>query len=168
MNIGIYGGSFDPPHLGHLNVVLHSLNNFNYDEIIVVPCFQQTGKNLTSFDQRYKMCKITFEILPKVTISCVEERLRGESITLRTIQEFKRSMQYRDANLFLIIGQDTADKISEWEGGIELLKLVKLRITSRTSISSTQIRELKRNKNKYRHLVTNETADYIRDYDLYA
>src|SRR5215204_5487635 len=121
MNIGIYGGSFDPPHLGHLNVVLNELNVGFLDKIVVVPCFQQTGKDLAHFYYRFTMCQRMFGDLPNVFVSKVEEILGGESITLRTIEHFKRSSEYEYANLYLIVGEDIANAIPNWKGGNELL-----------------------------------------------
>jgi nicotinate-nucleotide adenylyltransferase len=138
MKIGIYGGSFDPPHLGHLNVVLHALNSCDLDKVWVIPCFQQTGKNLTDFWDRYTMCRRMFDDLPNVHVLDVEERLGGESLTVRTIKYLKNR---QDDEMFLIVGQDTADRIPQWEGGAELMQLVKLRIAPRTNISSTEIRK---------------------------
>lgn len=160
MKIGIYGGSFDPPHLGHLNVVLHAVNSQDLDKVWVIPCFQQTGKNLTDFWHRYDMCRKMFNDLPNVHVLDVEERLGGESLTVRTVNHVKDG----DDEIFLIVGQDTADRIPQWEGGAELMQLVKLRIAPRTNISSTEIRN---NRTISEIKCTRKVSDYILENNLY-
>lgn len=165
MNIAMYGGSFDPPHLGHLNVVLHTLNTYpDIDYLFVVPCFQQTGKNLSDFNHRYEMSLRTFRDLPKVYVDDIERCLGGESLTLRTVRAFNVAY-YNVKNFYLIVGQDTADKIPEWEGGKELLYLVKLLVAPRTNISSTEIRNQAK-LGRIEH-VTRSVADSIYRHDLY-
>jgi nicotinate-nucleotide adenylyltransferase len=161
MKIGIYGGSFDPPHLGHLNVVLHALNSCDLDKVWVIPCFQQTGKNLTDFWDRYTMCRRMFDDLPNVHVLDVEERLGGESLTVRTIKYLKN---LQDDEMFLIVGQDTADRIPQWEGGAELMQLVKLRIAPRTNICSTEIRK---DRIKSYEKCSLSVCKYILDNELY-
>lgn len=132
-NIAIFGGSFDPPQLGHLMVVSHLLlNHPELDEIIVVPCFLQSGKNLTSFKYRFEMSCLAFSILNRVTVSNIEERLGGESITSRTIQALAAespSNQFR-----FIIGADLVDSIKSWEGAEIIERLAPPLVIGRAGI----------------------------------
>lgn len=167
MNIAIYGGSFDPPHLGHLNVVLHALNNYDFlDEIHIIPCFQQSGKNLTNYIPRQRMCEETFGNLPKIVISGIERILGGESITLRTVRNTKLNNSSVE-KIYLIVGSDTASKIHNWEGGKELIQEIDgLLIAPRTNISSTDVRRTYA-ESKDSLKVTNNTNEYIHRYRLY-
>jgi nicotinate-nucleotide adenylyltransferase len=174
MKIAIYGGSFDPPHIGHLNVVLHALNN--YDDIYrlyVIPCFKQTGKNLTDFSHRLNMCKETFGNLPRVIVTPVEANLGGESLTLNTVRYFYMVLQSTDdkhyhPEIVLICGSDTASKIPDWEGGKELMELVEIREAPRTNISSTEIRDsFKRDNPRGTNKITRSVCSYIKDNYLY-
>jgi nicotinate (nicotinamide) nucleotide adenylyltransferase len=149
MKIAMYGGSFDPPHLGHLNVVLNALNTYDdVEEIVVTPCYKQTGKELSDFAHRYNMCKLMFGNLPRVSVSCVEHDLGGESLTLRTVRFMKMlSPEGYRPEIVLIVGSDTADKMPYWEGGKELMNEVEIRIAPRTNISSTEIRKYLKHSN---------------------
>lgn len=121
-NVAVYGGSFDPPHLGHVMVVSHLLlNDPSIDKILVVPCFQQTGKNLSGFFDRMRMCELAFHWLPRVRVSSIEYELGGESVTLRTMRELK----FREPswNLQFVMGTDLLDSCKTWEGWDELEKI---------------------------------------------
>jgi nicotinate-nucleotide adenylyltransferase len=118
-NVAVYGGSFDPPHLGHVMVVSHLLlNDPSIDEVLVVPCFQQNGKKLARFWDRFHMCHRAFGWLPNTRVSAVEEGLGGESITLRTMQHLKK--QNPDCNLRFVMGTDLLDSCKSWDGWAEL------------------------------------------------
>lgn len=134
MNVAVYGGSFDPPHLGHVMVPTHLLlNDPNIDRIIVMPCFQQTGKNLTSFWARYKMCRIAFEWLPRVKVSNLEQTLGGESLTLRTMQHLKRDNP--TWNLRFVVGSDLLLRTATWEGWDELCAIAPPLVIGRAGIT---------------------------------
>ena len=133
-NIAIYGGSFDPPTLGHLMVVTHLLlNDPSVDTILIPPCFQQTGKRLSEFWHRYAMCRMQFEHLPRVVISSIEARLGGESLTVRLVQELVR--ENPDAKLRFVMGADLLDSVPHWEGWEEITRLAPPLVIGRAGIS---------------------------------
>ena len=114
-NIAIYGGSFDPPHLGHIMVVSHLLlNDPDVDEVLIVPCFQQTGKKLTSFKDRLDMCAVAFGWLPRTRLTAIEEDLGGESVTSRLIQALVARSP--GDNFRFVMGADLMDHAPKWEG----------------------------------------------------
>lgn len=118
-NVAVYGGSFDPPHLGHVMVVSHLLlNDPSIDRVLIVPCFQQNGKKLASFHDRKIMCHHAFGWLPRTDVSRVEEDLGGESLTLRTMQHLKAL--HPDWNLRFVMGTDLLVSCKTWDGWDEL------------------------------------------------
>lgn len=122
MNVAVYGGSFDPPHLGHVMVPTHLLlNDPSIDRIVVMVCHKQTGKNLHPFEHRFAMAKLAFGWLPRTTVSDLEAHLGGESLTLNTMRELKR--RHPDWNLRFVIGSDLIDKMPMWDGYEELVSL---------------------------------------------
>lgn len=134
MNVAVYGGSFDPPHLGHVMVVSHLLlNDPSVDKVLVVPCFKQAGKNLADFERRWEMCIHAFDWLPRVEVSDVEQELGGESITLRTMQELKRHKP--DWNLRFVMGTDLLESCKTWDGWDELEKIAPPMPIGRAGIS---------------------------------
>lgn len=120
--VAVYGGSFDPPHLGHVMVVSHLLlNDPRVERILVVPCFQQQGKNLTRYASRFMMCRQAFGWLPKVEVWDIEFQLGGESETLRTMKAIKQ--EYPDWNLRFVMGTDLLATCKTWDGWDELEKI---------------------------------------------
>lgn len=134
MNVAVYGGSFDPPHLGHVMVVSHLLlNDPTVDKVLVVPCFQQSGKRLQDFERRYEMCMHAFDWLPRTEVSTVEWDLGGESITLRTMRELKRCKP--DWNLRFVMGTDLMSSCKTWDGWDELERIAPPMPIGRAGIS---------------------------------
>ncbi len=112
-NVAVYGGSFDPPHLGHVMVVTHLLlNDPSVDRVIVMVCYQQNGKQLTNFDLRMSMVEEAFHHLPRVEVSNLEMRLGGESLTLRTMRALKS--ENPSWSLRFVMGTDLLEKTHLW------------------------------------------------------
>lgn len=121
-NVAVYGGSFDPPHLGHVMVPTHLLlNDPSVQRIVVTVCFNQTGKNLTAFHHRLKMAKLAFGWLPRIDVSDVEARLGGESLSLRTMRHLKE--ENPDWALRFVMGTDLLESCHTWDNWEELEKL---------------------------------------------
>ncbi len=115
MNVGVYGGSFDPPHLGHIMVLMHLLlNEGEIDRILIVPCFQQVGKALTPYSHRMEMAEDAFKWLPRVEISDIEYRLGGDSISSRMIRALRTEQP--DWKLRFIMGSDLLTTAPNWSG----------------------------------------------------
>lgn len=114
--IALFGGSFDPPTLGHMMVISHLLlNDPIIDEVWVIPCFQQSGKNLSPYHDRFYMAQAAFEVFNRVRVDRIEETLGGESLTYRTVEALHK--EYPHYRFRFVIGSDLRDKISTWEGG---------------------------------------------------
>ena len=88
--VGIFGGSFNPPHLAHVLAVAVVLSRFEVARILVVPTYRHPfAKALAPYEDRVKMCELAMGFLPRVEVSRVEEELGGESRTLRTLQHLR-------------------------------------------------------------------------------
>jgi len=122
-NVAVYGGSFDPPHLGHVMVVSHLLlNDPSIDRVIIMVCYQQAGKKLTNFGLRKSLVDEAFYHLPRVEVSDLEMRLGGESLTLRTMRALKA--EHPDWNLRFVMGSDLLEKVHQWgEDWVEIEKI---------------------------------------------
>lgn len=116
MKIGIYGGSFDPPHWGHKEISKYVIKKLNLDKLIIVPIgIASHGKNnLTSSKYRLKMCELTFLKIPKTVVSSIEIDKNKTSYTYETlmnlIKEFGKNNEY-----FEIIGEDSANYFDKWK-----------------------------------------------------
>lgn len=184
MNVALYGGSFDPPHLGHVMVPTHLLlNDPSVDRVVVMPCFHQVGKALTDFDHRLEMCRRAFGWLPNLEVSTLERDLGGESITARTVRELKR--RNPDWTVKFVIGSDLMHKAPLWDGWEELLQLAYPLVVGRAGItppdaavgptpiapavSSTIVREALRagDYGRAARYVPREVLDLVRERSLY-
>jgi nicotinate-nucleotide adenylyltransferase len=111
--VGIFGGSFNPPHVAHVLAVTYALSTAPIDEILVVPVFRHPfAKDLTPFDDRLEMCRLAFGWLPRVSVSAVERDLGGDSLTLRTVEHL--AAQHPTWALRLIVGSDVLPDLPKW------------------------------------------------------
>lgn len=152
--VAVYGGSFNPPHVGHVLAVAYALATQPIDEVLVVPCFVHPfAKELAPFEQRFAMCKLAMGWLPGVEISRVEEALGGESRTLRTLSHLKA--EHPGWQLRLLVGADILGDAPKWHGFEQVVALAPLLVLGRAGtvdpsapapllpeVSSTQIRRL--------------------------
>lgn len=111
--IGVFGGSFNPPHLSHVLALAVVLARFDVERLLVVPTFQHPfAKMLAPYEDRVEMCKLAMGWLPRVEVSRVEEELGGESRTLWTIEHLTK--KYPGKPLRLIVGADIMVDSSKW------------------------------------------------------
>lgn len=111
--IGIFGGTFDPIHNGHLNIAQNAKNEYELDEVIFIPTgvsYMKTGVNDAFF--RYEMVSLAVEGTDGFKISDVEIKREGNTYTCDTIAYFKD--KYPHAELFFIIGTDSLYSILSW------------------------------------------------------
>lgn len=139
----IFGGSFDPPHLGHQDAVLRLLNMEDVNEVLVLPCFDHRfGKRMTDFKDRFAMTQAAFSVFSDVTVSDLELYIESNGSMLETVRHLRKSPH---PELCLAIGADNHARRDEWDRFDELEKLVKRVIVLKRpegSISSTRIRKM--------------------------
>lgn len=129
--IGIFGGSFDPPHVGHVLAVQYVLLTEPISRVMVVPCAQHPfGKQHAPFEDRLAMCRIAFEMLgSRVEVLDIEGKREGASYTIDTVRELRQL--YPAAGLELIIGSDITGELDRWKDWDELQKMVRIRTLDR-------------------------------------
>jgi nicotinate-nucleotide adenylyltransferase len=139
VNVALYGGSFDPPHLGHVMVVSHILlNDESIDRVIVMPCFEHLEKaGLTPFETRFAMCEKAFDWLPRTQVSRLEKELGGGSLTVRTVRALKADNP--TWNVHVIIGSDLMAHATQWDGWDELLQEATILVIGRAGIPSNSL-----------------------------
>ena len=138
MNIAVFGGSFNPFGLNHLFVVGHILmNDPDIDQIMVIPCFEQEGKNnLAPYDLRLEMCNAALKYFAgnRVIVSDIE---RGtKSFTIDTLQELHR--KFPENNYRFVMGADLIESAKTWDGWEEIEKLAPPYIVGRAGISNSE------------------------------
>jgi len=111
--IAVYGGSFDPPHLGHTLACTYVLTGWPVDRVIVVPVGSHAfSKPLSGFEHRYRMCELAFAPLKHVEISRLEQTLPAPNFTLTTLEALAK--QHPGASLRLVIGSDLLGETAGW------------------------------------------------------
>ena len=150
--VALFGGSFDPPHMGHIFIVCY-LALQNFDEILVLPSFKHPeGKNLSPFVHRLEMTKLAMDWIPSVTVSDFERKIATNDKFNYTVDTVNKLLaEHADWRLHLVVGSDISD-FSRWERGDELISKATPFIVGRApatpgvhpillpNISSTEIR----------------------------
>ncbi|MCL2575360.1 MAG: nicotinate-nucleotide adenylyltransferase [Defluviitaleaceae bacterium] len=168
--IGILGGTFDPPHFGHIRAAQWACDEYGLDEVIFLPTgnpvFKQ-GKDVTDAEMRYEMCLLATADYPNFSVSRMEIEREGATYTIDTMREFVTLMP--DVQLYFIIGADAARSFDKWRDSDEILRLCTLSEVPRVDedISSSQVREATGTLKSLTGLVAPNVADYIRRYGLY-
>ena len=123
MKIGILGGSFDPIHLGHVNLALDAKKAVGLDKVIFIPAAKQPfklDKKPASGQDRLEMIKLAVEDIEGLEVSSYELDEEGISYTYLTVRAMRR-LYGDDAELYFITGTDTFLKIEIWKNAEELL-----------------------------------------------
>ncbi len=167
--IAIFGGSFDPPHLGHVLAVCYAQLMASIDAVWVFPVARHAyHKGLTPWAQRWELCQAAFSTLPFVTLR--DDELHNDGgYTFDLITHLIKA--YPQHQWSLIGGTDTAADLKNWHRGEELQKLVSIipvprrgfddHVSALPEISSSLIRERLQNGNDVADLVPAAVAQLI-------
>ena len=131
MRIGIFGGTFNPPHLGHRHLAEEIKEKAQLDKIIIIPACtppHKASKELADSVHRMKMCELIFSD-DFYEISDIEIKRQGKSYTVDTVEQLKSL--YPDDDLFLIIGADMLMSFDKWYRYEDILSDVKLCVSVR-------------------------------------
>lgn len=145
INVALFGGSFNPPHVGHVQIVDHILRKGTFDQVWVIPCFRHPfGKKLAPFWDRIKMVRLAFAGFgERVRVTDVERRIGGVSYTWRTVRYLARS--YPECQFAWVIGGDQ-DK-EKWRDFDKIKKTISIEDLPRgpgspiRDVSSSDIRD---------------------------
>ena len=147
MKIGIYGGSFNPVHLGHVGIAKRAIVDLALDKLIVIPAAVSPFKTATDEDvrrfwtgDRVEMVKAAFRDLEKTVVDLREVERGGVSYAIDTVRQI--AAENPRAELFFVIGEDSVEGLPRWKDIEELKKLVTFKDYPRTPESSTAIRKL--------------------------
>jgi nicotinate-nucleotide adenylyltransferase len=148
MRLGLYGGTFDPIHNGHLHVITQLLSQNIVDRILLVPAGEprlRENAPVAPGAARRAMCQLALKDLPpeistKVEVNPIEILRMGPSYTIDTVEAIKQT--YPDDEIVLIVGTDAYEKIDQWHRVDELLKLVTLEVIQRPGYFSDSARDI--------------------------
>ena len=186
--VGIFGGSFDPVHVGHIEAAHSFLESGLIDQLIVLLTPEpphKTDREKTDYTHRLKMLEIAFKNNQNVIISDIEQSLPKPSYTLQTVEHLHKNNS--DTLYFLCLGGDSITSFHTWHRYAEILDLCTLLAVERPGfdkesadkdvlektifvehkpldVSSTYIRESKSNQSDR---LTDSVAEYINQNNLY-
>ena len=130
VNVFLFGGSFNPPHVAHVLAVSYLLATEDINRILVIPCFLHPfGKELAPFEDRMAMSEAAMGWLPRTIISRVEEELGGQSRTLRTVEHLHSL--HPDWKMRLVVGGDILLEGRRWHGFERVVELSPLLVLGR-------------------------------------
>jgi len=185
MKIGILGGAFNPPHIGHLILAQEAVEALGLDKVFFIPTNISPHKKreTPSAPERLEMVKLTISGNRCFEALDLEIKRGGVSYTIDTVRALKNT--YSGDTFYLIIGSDLANTFSTWRNFDELKKEVKVAVARRenyplqekdnfmvmditqVAISSSQIRQLAGEERSIRYFVRDSVAEYIRQQGLY-
>ena len=192
--IALYGGTFDPVHLGHLEIARRVSELFEIEKVIFIPALiapHKIGRVVTEPIHRYAMLALATQDDPRLIISTFELDGPGRRYTVDTVSEYQRGLP-EATELFFIMGADSWSEITTWRDWERLLKMTNHIVVTRPGyevapapeglqerifftdavmkdISATNIRRLASagRENELRDLVPQPVADYIKKYGIY-
>ncbi len=195
--MAVFGGTFDPPHIGHVNLLSTVCVRLALDGALVLPASvppHKTGRRQTPYEDRFAMTTYAFAAMDTIIVSDLEAKRGGLSYTIDTLKTIRDA--HPEWQLYFITGGDAYEKFTTWHKWQEILDLACLVITNRPGyvlccnaelekvaansregvlvvqvppvpISSTEIRALIANKNSVEGLVSPAVLDYIKKHRLY-
>ena len=142
MRIGLFGGSFDPIHLGHVGIARKAISDLALDKLVVLPAatspFKTSALPSLAPETRLNLVKLAFADAEKVVVDARELEKGGVSYAIDTVREF--AAENPGAELFFIIGEDSLEGLPRWKDYDELKRLCAFKAYPRTVESSTEIR----------------------------
>ncbi|MCL2435500.1 MAG: nicotinate (nicotinamide) nucleotide adenylyltransferase [Lentimicrobiaceae bacterium] len=190
MKIGLYFGSFNPIHNGHLAIADFLMQQALFDQIwlVVSPNNPLKDKNdLASEDDRLNMVKLAIQDIPYLHAHDIEFSLPSPSYTIETLKELEK--QYPNDEFSLILGADNIENFHKWKHYEEILKRYTLYVYPRSGVafeknmehphvvyleaqllpvSATEVRDLVQQKKAVREYLPDAVAQYIKEKGLYC
>ena len=192
MKICLFGGTFDPPHIGHLLIAQTVYEAENFDKILFIPAYAPPHKNvITPMKHRIEMVKIAISDNPNFEYSDVDIVRKGISYTIDSIVDIKHKYELTDDEIYFLIGSDSLIDFKNWKKPKEILDecnvIVAIRPGFRPSdipywilqrvhfaniprfeLSSSKIRSRWVKDLTIRYMVTLPIWEYINENNLYS
>lgn len=143
MKIAVFGGSFDPVHIGHKAVVDTALKNLDIDKLIVVPTFLNPFKDKFFFEpkDRFNLLQKVFSSYEKVELSDYEINKQKPCYSYDTVVYL--SKLYVTSKVYFIIGEDNLQSLHKWHKIDELKSVVEFVVAKRSNLSSQILKDYK-------------------------
>jgi nicotinate-nucleotide adenylyltransferase len=187
LRLGVFGGSFNPPHVGHYLIASDAFEALGLDKLLIVPAAANPHKGLDAAapaDARLQMTKLAFDGDSRFEVSSMEIERGGLSYTVDTLETLASS--HAGAELVLLLGMDALRTLDKWKCPDRIRELAKLAVltrgdsteslpsdieavtTRRIDVSSTEIRNRIAAGKPIRGFVSNSVEEFISAAKLYA
>jgi nicotinate-nucleotide adenylyltransferase len=141
MRWGLFGGTFDPIHLGHLRCAEEVRELFHLDRIIFIPASKPPHKpddDITAFRHREQMVNLAIADNPAFSVSDVENRREGKSYSVETVESILGG-QEKDLELYFIVGQDAFQAVRTWKDWERLFGLCHFVVMTRPGYENRRL-----------------------------
>lgn len=161
--IGIYGGTFSPPHNGHVGAARAFAEALSLDELLIIPTFTPPHKVFcaeASAEERLEMSRIAFADIPNACVSDIEIRRGGKSYTYLTLEELTGA----DRELYLLCGTDMLLTLDEWKFAERIFGLATICYVRRESDEAIDIAikaKLREYENRYSARITEISCNVV-------
>ena len=191
--IGVFGGTFDPPHVGHLVTAVNVMHALELDRVILmvanVPWQKEGSRAITPVQDRFAMVEAAVAAVPGLIAGDTEIRMGGPSYTVDTLRALReQNPEYAHATFFTVLGDDAAAGVPSWERFHELTDLTRLVVVDRPGtpvelaadidwirvevprldVSSTDLRSRFTDGRPLDYLITQPVLGVIRERSLYS
>ncbi|MGE5138531.1 MAG: nicotinate-nucleotide adenylyltransferase, partial [Rudaea sp.] len=133
MRIGILGGTFDPPHIGHLVIAEEARSKLELARVYFIPARRPPHKldePVTPLEHRVEMLRLALDGNPFFSLSLIEANRPGPSYTLDTLRELRQEFP-PSTELYFIMGMDSLVELPTWHEPAELIRLCRLAVLKR-------------------------------------
>jgi nicotinate-nucleotide adenylyltransferase len=192
MKTGVFGGTFDPPHIGHLIIAQHVLQDLRLDRIVFVPGAtppHKQDRQISMAEHRLAMLRAAVAGNPGFEVSDAEIRRGGVSFTVDTLLEMQ-SARPEDA-LYFLLGMDNLPEFATWKSPERIMRISQLVVMTRPGfspdlppllsegrpilcrvpaigVSSSMVRQLVGEGKSIRYVVPDAVESYVASHGLYA
>lgn len=139
MKTGLFGGTFNPVHNGHIRTIHHVIRTYRLDRVFFIPCAQPPHKPdavLASARDRFDLVKAAIEGFERMRISDLELNRQGPSYTIDTIRHFSGQFP-QDRPLVMILGSDAFYEINTWKSFRQIFRQVEIIVMKRPSVGNS-------------------------------
>lgn len=162
MRLGIFGGTFDPPHVGHLLAASDAIEHLTLDRLVFVPAAVQplkAGRATASAAHRLAMVRLTVGADPRLETDSVEVDREGLSYTVDTLREFAR--RHPSAERYFLVGADVLASFAQWRDPQTVLDLATLAVLTRRADAGDDVAGEAMRVDEQRHHVASRLSDEL-------
>ncbi len=142
--VTLFGGTFDPPHNGHIHMMLLLQELFGFDGIYIIPTNKNPLKDTkTPAEYRLEMCQRAFSPFPWCTLLDAEVRRGGVSYTIDTVDYLlEKDPEFKKAEKFFLLGEEAAYSVDQWKEVDRLISMVQPIVISRENFDAGRARSM--------------------------